>query len=97
MPPEIELTETALDTLHDLDRKRREHTIAKIEGIVDFPDHYLDPLTNVPGYRLRVGDFRVIVDWDREADVLYVVAILERKHDYRELSTLGEVWGSWRE
>lgn len=44
-----------------------------------------------------MGDFRVIIDWNREADVLYVVAILERKHDYRELSSLGEVWESWRE
>ena len=58
---------------------------------------FLDRLRGVPGYALRVGDFRVIVDWDREADVLYVVEVLERKHDYRELSSLREVWGTWRE
>lgn len=33
----------------------------------------------------------------RDEHVVYVVAILERKHDYRELSSLEEVWGSWRE
>lgn len=97
MTVEIEITETALDTLHDLDREPRERIVSKVEEVVDFPEHYLDPLTNFPGYKLRVGDFRVIVDWHRNDDVLYVVAILERKHDYRELSSLGEVWGRWRE
>ncbi len=97
MTVDVEITETALDTLHGLDREPRERVVSKVEGIVDFPEHYLDPLTDFPGYKLRVGDFRVIVDWDREADVLYVVAILERKHNYRELSSLEDVWGSWRE
>lgn len=97
MAIEVRLSQTALDSLHALEAESRERIARKLEEIVDFPEHYLDRLTGVPGYKLRVGDFRVIVDWDREADVLYVVEILERKRDYRELSSLGEVWGSWRE
>lgn len=97
MGSDIQITDTALDALHDLDTQPRERIISKVENIVDFPEHYLDPLTDFPGHKLRVGDFRVIVDWDRDEGVVYVVAILKRKHDYRELSSLGEVWGSWRE
>jgi len=64
---------------------------------VDFPDHYLDRLSGVPGYKLRVGEFRLVVDWDRERDTSYVVDVFERKHDYRGLVELREVWGTWRE
>lgn len=96
MPPDVELTETAIETLRDLDDQHSDRIVSKLEDVVEFPDHYLDPLTNVPGYRLRVGDFRVVVDWDRENGVLYVVAVLERKHDYRELGRIAEKWGAWR-
>lgn len=97
MATEVRISQTALDTLGAMETRSRERVLTKLEEIVHFPDHFLDRLQGVPGYALRVGDFRVIVDWDREADVLYVVEVLERKHDYRELSSLREVWGTWRE
>lgn len=95
--PRIELTETALETLDGLEVDDRERILTKLSAIGDFPEHYLDGLSGVPGFVLRVGDFRVIVDWDREADVIFVVAVLARKHGYRELGHLGEIWGVWRE
>jgi mRNA interferase RelE/StbE len=97
MALDVRITETARDSLADLEVQPRERIVRKLSDVEDFPEHYLDRLTNLPGYALRVGDFRVILDWDREENVLYVVAVLERKHDYRELPGLGEVWGTWRE
>jgi len=97
MATEVRLSQTALDTLDSLDAESRERILQKLESGVDLPEHYLDRLRDVPGCRLRVGDFRVVVDWDRNAGVLYVVAVLERKRDYRELSSLREVRGPWRE
>lgn len=40
-------------------------------------------LTNHPGYRLRVGDWRVIYLIQKEAVVIYVVDIAQRKEVYR--------------
>lgn len=97
MTTAVELTENAFDDLEGLDGESRERIVSKLESVADFPDHYLDPLTNFPGYKLRVGDFRVVVDWDRNEQVVYVVAVLERKHDYRELRSLRNAWGAWRE
>lgn len=97
MTTSVELTENALDDLDELDREPRERIVSKLEDITAFPDHYLDPLTNFPGYKLRVGDFRIIVDWILEDETIYVIAILKRKHDYRELPNLRESWGTWRE
>lgn len=96
-PATIELTETAKETLETLEPTDRERVRRKLVSVADFPEHYLDGLRGVPGYALRIGDFRLIVDWQRDSDVLYVVAILERKHDYRELGKLNEIWGAWRE
>lgn len=97
MPVDVRFTEFAIDCLSNFEVESRERITSKVEDIVDFPGHYLDSLTNVPGYKLRVGDFRIIVDWDRTNDVLYVVAVLECKYDYRELSNLEDRWGAWRE
>lgn len=97
MTTAVELTENAFDDLEGLDGESRERIVSKPESVAGFPDHYLDPLTNFPGYKLRVGDFRVVVDWDRNEQVVYVVAVLERKHDYRELRSLRNAWGAWRE
>lgn len=97
MTARVQVSESALDTLRDLDGESRDRIVSKVEDAAEYPDHYLDSLTDVPGYKLRVGDFRVVVDWDRGDDTLYVVAVLERKHDYRELPSLREVWGTWRE
>lgn len=96
MTTAVEVTETALDDLEELERETRQRIVSKLESITDFPDHYLDGLSNFPGYKLRVGDFRIIVDWDRDEEIIYVVAVLERKHDYRELSNLRDVWGTWQ-
>ncbi|HKJ58988.1 MAG TPA: type II toxin-antitoxin system RelE/ParE family toxin [Halobacteriales archaeon] len=97
MALDVRFTDLARGTLNELDASVRERIVDKLGETVDFPEHFLDPLTSVPGYKLRVGDFRLVVDWDRGDDVLYVVAILRRKHDYRELPGIGEVWGTWRE
>lgn len=97
MTTPVEVTENALDELESMDSEPRERIVSKPDSITDFPDHYLDPLTNFPGYKLRVGDLRLIVDWNHETDTIYVIAVLRRKHDYRELPSLREAWGTWRE
>ncbi len=97
MVARVEVSESALDALRDLDGESRDRIVGKVEDAAEYPDHYLDSLADVPGYKLPVGDFRVVVDWDGGDDTLYVVAVLERKHDYRELSSIREVWGAWRE
>lgn len=91
------MTEKALEDLKELDDKSRKRIFSKLQDITDFPEHYLDGLSNFPGYKIRVGDFRIITDWDQQEKVIYAVAVLKRKHNYRELSKLREVWGTWQE
>lgn len=97
MAHELVLTETLVSSLEQYEQEDAERIISKLESIVEFPDHFLDRLKNHPGYKLRVGDFRVLVDWDKEAEMLYAIDAFERKKEYRELGRYREVWGSWRD
>ncbi|MFB6308514.1 MAG: type II toxin-antitoxin system RelE/ParE family toxin [Haloarculaceae archaeon] len=94
---EVVLTETLVETLEQYERDDAERVLSKLEEIEAFPDHFLDRLKNHPGYRLRVGDFRVLIDWDKDDEMLYAIDVFERKNDYRELGQYREVWGTWHE
>ena len=97
MAHEVFLTETVVETLEQFETADAERISNKLEDIGDVPAHFLDRLKNHPGYKLRVGDFRVLIDWDKDNDVLYAIDAFERKNEYRELGTYREIWGSWRD
>jgi mRNA interferase RelE/StbE len=46
----------------------------------NYPHHRLSGRAE---YRLRVGDYRVIYDFNREENILYVLAIGNRREIYR--------------
>ena len=97
MATDLEYTAAIQETLAHLEREDAQRVITKLDDILDFPDHYLDRLKNHPGYKLRVGDFRVLIDWDKEDETLYAIDVFERKNESRELGQYREVWGSWRD
>ena len=97
MAREVFLTETFFAAVEQFETEQAERIITEVEDIADFPDHFLDGLKSHPGYKLRVGDFRVLVDWDKDDQTLYAIDVFERKHEYRELGNYREVWGSWRD
>ena len=97
MAHEAVLTETLVGTLEQFGTQDAERIINKLEDIGHFPDHFLDWLNNHPGYELCVGDFRVLIDRDKDNEVLYAIDALRRKKEYRELGKYREVWESWRD
>ena len=48
--------------------------------LADYPHHRLTGRTE---YRLRVGDFRVIYDFDGERKILYLITVGNRREIYR--------------
>ena len=97
MAHEVFLTETFFASVEQFETEQAERIITEVEDIADFPDHFLDGLKSHPGYKLRVGGFRVLIDWDKADETLYAIDVFERKHEYRELGNYREVWGSWRD
>ena len=97
MGHELEYTEAIQESLDELETEDARRVIRKLDDILDFPDHFLDRLQNHPGYKLRVGDVRVLLDWDKDEETLYAIDVFERKNEYHELGRYREVWGSWRD
>ena len=81
---EILFTDPALDQLLNLEKEIRQRITAKLKDIKEWPDHYLKPLKGIPYFSLRIGDYRVIIDWRKERDELWVVAVGHRKNIYEK-------------
>jgi mRNA interferase RelE/StbE len=82
---DIEYSSRAVEWIEKADPDAREQVRKKIEQAADFPDHFLDRLTDSPFYKLRAGDYRCIVDWRRngdEPDVLFIREIGHRDGFY---------------
>lgn len=82
MTHQVLLTDTAREHLDDLEPDTAERIKTKLRNIADWPDHYLDPLKGRDDYKLRVGDYRVLIQWDRDDEILYVKAVGHRRNFY---------------
>ena len=83
---DILYSEKALEQLENLDSEVNERIVSKLEEAADWTEHRLSPLSNSPFYKVRAGDYRGIVEWNRENDELRVRAVGHRRNIYdREL------------
>lgn len=78
----VTYSERAADWLEDAEPDVAERIVAKLDEASGFPSHFLKPLAGQPYHRLRVGDHRVIVDWRRDDDELFVRRIGHRRNIY---------------
>jgi mRNA interferase RelE/StbE len=81
---EILFTDPALDQFNSLEKETKKRIISKLKTIREWPEHYLKPLKGVPYFSLRIGDFRVIIDWRKDREELWVVAVGHRKNIYEQ-------------
>jgi mRNA interferase RelE/StbE len=84
-----ELSERAADGLEALDAETQQRVLNKVDDVVsdEFrePPDFAKPLTGAkPWQSLRVGDYRIIARFDREARVMQVGAIGHRSSIYDE-------------
>jgi mRNA interferase RelE/StbE len=79
---EVEWTPKALDLLDRLDTETQERLVPKLDEARDWTNHRLEKLTGYPYYKLRAGDYRPIITWNREDDRLIVEAVGHRRNVY---------------
>ena len=79
---DVLVSDNAAEWLHDAEPEVRDRIVNKLNDISDFPDHYLKRLSGSPYYRLRVGDYRVIIDWYKDEEELFVRDIGHRRNIY---------------
>jgi mRNA interferase RelE/StbE len=79
---ELVASEKAMGQLTNLDPPDRERMKSKLQEAAENPDHYLERLQGYNYYKVRAGDYRAIVAWDREDDRLGVLAVGHRSTVY---------------
>lgn len=79
---EVEWTSKALELLEELETEPQERLLAKLDEASEWTSHRLEKLSGYPYYKLRAGDYRAIVTWDRGDDTLIVEAVGHRRNVY---------------
>lgn len=79
----VVLTESAQRDLARLDRSVARRIVARLEDLQEDPLQKLGRLVNSPLYRLRVGDWRVIVEVDQRQVRVLVIKVAHRRSIYR--------------
>lgn len=81
---EVIFSEKAKKQLLKLERVIQERIIFALERIRIRPEAYITKLVGDPGYKLRVGDYRVIMDIDKGNLLVLVIKIGHRRDIYRK-------------
>jgi mRNA interferase RelE/StbE len=85
MTYEIIFSDKSLTQLKKFEHRTQERIIKSLERIRIRPEAYVTKLVGDPGYRLRVGDYRVIMDIDKEKLHILIIKIGHRKNIYQKL------------
>jgi len=82
MTDDIIFSDKALRQLKKMERNIQERIIAVLERIRIRPEAYVTKLIEDPGYKVRVGDYRIIMDIDNNKLQILVLKIGHRKNVY---------------
>lgn len=80
---ELRYTQNALKELEKLDKQTVERIITVLERLRIRPESCdIKKLVGRDGYRIRVGEYRIIFDMNKEILVILVIKIGHRKNIY---------------
>jgi len=83
MSYEILFTDTSRRQFNKLEKSVQERIIAALERIRIRPEAHVKKLVGDSGYRLRVGQYRVILDIYKDKLIILVIKIGHRKNIYK--------------
>ena len=71
--------------LRKLPKDHAQRIIKKVNSITNDPHHFLESLVNLKSQKLRIGDYRALIDLDENNKTMVVVLIGHRKNVYKNL------------
>lgn len=81
---DIEFSKTAFKQLSKLEKDIQSRIISVLERIRIRPYPHVKRLVGSPYFRLRAGDYRVILDIQKNKLVIFVIEVGHRKNIYRK-------------
>ena len=82
---EIVFSDKAFKQLKKLEPETQERIIKVLERIRIRPESFVTKLVGDPGFRLRVGEYRIIVDIDKDKLLILVIKIGHRSRTYKKM------------
>lgn len=79
---ELQFDKNALDELNKLDKTIKCRIWAKLRLCKAEPFRFLKHLEEIDGFKLRVGDYRIIIDVDNINGKLIILKVGHRKNIY---------------
>jgi len=80
---ELIFSDKAKSQFSKLEKNVQERIGAVLERIKMRPEHFVEKLIGEPGYKLRVGDYRIILDIDNNNLLILVIKIGHRRNIYK--------------
>jgi mRNA interferase RelE/StbE len=80
---EIVFTKNAENQLKKLDKPIQERIVSVLERIRIRPEDFVEKLVGESGFKLRVGDYRIILDLDNNKLIILVLKIGHRRNIYK--------------
>lgn len=84
----IDISETAVKDLNSFDKSTTEFILKRLYKIIENPLHFLEHLSGYTLYKLRCGDYRLVIRVDTGKGILQVVMADHRKNIYKRLQRL---------
>ena len=72
----------ALRDLNKLKNNIKQRIWNKLQECKENPFRYLEHLEDIKGFKLRVGDYRIIIDVDQKIKILNILKVGDRKNIY---------------
>ena len=79
---EIIFSDKAKKQLIKLEKNIQERIINSLERIRVRPESFITKLVGDPAYKLRVGDYRILLDIDRGKLLILIIKVGHRKNVY---------------
>jgi mRNA interferase RelE/StbE len=79
---DIIISEKALKQIEKLEKPIQERIFSALEKIRIRPESFVKKLVGIPGFRLRVGDYRIILDIDQGKLLILVIKVGHRRDVY---------------
>jgi len=80
---EVIFSEKAESQLKKLERNIQGRILSVLERIRIRPETYAVKLVGDPGYKLRIGDYRAILDIDNNKLIILVIKVGHRRNIYK--------------
>ncbi len=79
---ELKFDKKTINFLNKLEKKDKRRIWNKLQKCKIDPFRYLKHLENIEGYKLRAGEYRIILDVEETIKILNIVKIGRRKNIY---------------